>query len=155
MKKLVVIFLLFIALGSQSQTELVNYYNSYSEVLGGMEDGGVSRYELYYFSVHAKISLCDIYFNGDPLQLTKKDTLIIVVNSFTPYNQPDSSFFYDHPDHLPEKQKYRVYQNDHKFYVNVIHAGYWNYEVCYLFGKNKYNAKAKDSFDSGSQMAAP
>ncbi|MBK9593409.1 MAG: hypothetical protein IPO32_18560 [Crocinitomicaceae bacterium] len=55
-----------------SQNQLVSYFNSYSEVHGGMEDSGISRSESYFFKVNAKITLLDIYVYDKQLVLKKR-----------------------------------------------------------------------------------
>lgn len=156
MKKPALIYLLFVSLNSQSQTELVNCYNTYAEVLGGMEDGGVSRYESYYFCVHAKITLCDFYFNDELLQLQKKDTLVLCVSNFIPYHDdPDRQETDDKTGELPKEKRFRVHQQNNTYFVHAVYPTIWNKTITYQVGKKKITVSAKPEFDSGTQEAAP
>lgn len=145
-----------------AQNELVNYFNSYSQVYGGMEDSGISRNESYYFKVNKSITLKDIFLNGVNLNLHKGDTLIINIGIYTPYNSGfpspiDSTelFIPEKPKEIPVTDRYLIYQQGRKFYANVQYPYMWDKTISYTCKKKSYTVKAKEGFDSGHTDAAP
>lgn len=146
---------------AKAQDHLVSYYNFYSEVHGGMEDGGVSRTEAYYFKVNATITLHEIYYDDKRLVLQKGDTLVINVGLFTAYHNDydklDSSKQgkQEEPKELPEKDRYTIYQANRIFYANLQYPTKWNGTVTYSYKNKTYIAKAKEGFDGGNTEYAP
>ncbi|MBK9191393.1 MAG: hypothetical protein IPM77_07695 [Crocinitomicaceae bacterium] len=145
-----------------SQNELVSFYNSYSQVYGGMEDSGISRNESYYFQVNKSITLKDIYLDGEKLNLKKGDTLIIHVGTYIPYNSgfpspTDSTelFIPEKPKEIPAKDRYQIYQQGRKFYANLQYPYIWDKTISYSCKKKNHTAKAKEGFDAGHTDAAP
>lgn len=163
MKHGLLIFLVFIcSFVLHAQNELVSYYNSYSEVYGGMEDSGISRSESYFFLVKNSITLQEIYLNGEKLKLVKGDTLIINLSKFTPYhsNFPslgDSTeiYFQEKPKEPSEKERYQIYQQGRKYYANVQYPYIWDKKLTYTCKKKTHTVVAKEGFDSGYTGYAP
>ena len=58
---------------SLAQKELVNVYNSYSEVYSGMEDGGISRNESFVFVAFATVEIKNIWLNNEKIILAGID----------------------------------------------------------------------------------
>lgn len=145
-----------------TQDQLVNVYNSYSEVYGGMEDGGISRHELFYFRVNASIKLQDIYINDRQLELKKGDTLVINVSKYTPYNKPNlesngakGSEHGPKTKDVPVKERYKIYQSDNIYYANVQDLYIWDGTITFIFKKKTFTVKAKEGFDAGYTGYAP
>lgn len=158
--------LLFIALCcltqfGVSQNQLVSYFNSYSEVHGGMEDGGISRNESYFFRVNAKIILLDIYCFDSQLELKKGDTLVINVSKYTPYNENKielsggSKVINEKPAEVVFMKRFDVRQVGRMYYANVHHTYVWDQTLKYQHKKETYVVKAKEGFDSGNTSYAP
>jgi hypothetical protein len=145
-----------------SQNQLVSYFNSYSEVYGGMEDGGISRTESFHFHVNATITLLDIYVNDKNLILHKGDTLVINIGKFTPYNntnprlleegQVEKELILNEP---PAKELYKVFQKGQVYYATIQFDYIWDGSVQYKYKRKTICAKAKEGFDSGFTGAAP
>ena len=161
MKTIGFIFL-FLALTnfSWSQKELVNSYNYYSEVYGGMEDGGVSRTESFAFVANASIEIKEIFFQGNRIYLQKGDSLIVNVAKYTPYNNhyatlADSSQIVKEQPEIKMEDRYVVLKMGNTYYVNVQHPYIWKGEIIYVCKKNLHVAKIKEGFDKGYTSYAP
>lgn len=159
-------FLLFISLLTIvnfgfAQNQLVSYFNSYSEVHGGMEDGGISRNESYFFKVNAKITLLDIYVYEKQLVLKKGDTLVINVGKFTPYNtnkielSNGSKSINEKPAEVIFMKRFDVHQVGRIYYANVHHTYVWDKTLKYQHKKETYVVKTKEGFDDGDKVYAP
>jgi hypothetical protein len=145
-----------------AQNQLVSYFNSYSEVYGGMEDGGISRTESFYFHVNATITLLDIYVNDKNLILHKGDTLVINIGKFTPYSnnsiqlreeeQEEKELILNEP---PAKELYKVFQRGQVYYATIQFDYIWDGTVRYKYKRQTIRAKAKEGFDSGNEAYAP
>lgn len=157
--KLNLIFVLGVWISScalWAQDSLVNIHNSYSEVYGGMEDSGVDRKESYRFVATGSLTLCDIYLDGKKLQLSKNDTLEIILSVYLPYNamptdSPEAKAI-PQPD---EKERYRVVKSGSSYFAFVQYPYIWPREICYVSKKKSRTAKPRNGFDSGQSYAAP
>jgi hypothetical protein len=145
-----------------AQNQLVSYFNSYSEVHGGMEDSGISRHESYFFKVNATITLLDIYYNEKSLILRKGDTLVINVGRYLPYNSTipnvisaDQKSQAENQKEIPVQARYQVFQKGRCYYANVQSPFIWDGTVNYKCKKKSFTAKAKEGFDSGNTSYAP
>lgn len=162
--------IVFCLLGSWAftQNQLVNYFNSFSQVYGGMEDGGIQRTESYHFIVNANIAVLSINENGAPLQLKKKDTLIVHIHSFKPYhdNTPklDSSLIEKQilENNKDQANSFQIYRMTRKIYANISLQTPWDRRVEFQLASRRkankaktYAIVAKAVFDSGNTSYAP
>jgi hypothetical protein len=157
-----IICVLLISVSLNGKTHLINYKSHFSEVYGGMEDGGISRYEYFHFSVRASIQVKAMYFKDAPLELKKGDTLVVMVAKYIPYNRPH---IISDPDGLkekkettteiPDKEKFKIRWEGKTCYANYHLSGDWNETINYLHRKKEYTIKTKGSFDSGTTDYAP
>lgn len=161
MKTIGFIFL-FLALTnfSWSQQELVNSYNYYSEVYGGMEDGGISRTESFAFVASTTIEIKEIFYQGQKIYLNKGDSLIVNVGKYTPYNNDyvtlvDSNQVVKEEPEIKMENRYVVLKMGNTYYVNVQYPYVWKGEIVYVCKKNLRVAKIKEGFDKGNTGYAP
>lgn len=144
---------------SLAQKELVNVYNSYSEVYGGMEDGGISRNESYVFVAFAKIEIKDIWLNSEKIILQKGDSLIVNVGKYIPYNpEPIDTNLRAKGWGIKEvrpEDRFKVMKFGDTYYVNVMHPYVWEGIIEYIYKKKTYTSKIKEGFDDGFTGAAP
>jgi len=159
MKKLLYIFILLILTSTAySQNELVNVFNSYSEVYGGMEDSGIQRNESYVFVAHASIELVNISFNGSALKLKNGDSLIINVAKYIPYNSipGDTSGNAIKSDRSQiTTQQITASLIGNRYYVNLPYQYFWQKLVDYIYKKKVYSCVIIEGFDSGHTDYAP
>lgn len=141
------------------QNQLINIVSYYSEVLGGTEDGGISRNEGYVFVAQSTVEICDITNHGEKIILKKGDSLIVNVTSYTPYPRyPVDSTRIPGEAKLPEPKKedrFSVNKAGSVYYVNVHYAYDWPGTITYSHRKKKFTAKIKEGFDYGHTDAAP
>lgn len=140
---------------SLAQKELVNVYNSYSEVYGGMEDGGISRTESFTFIAKATIEIKDIFYNGEKIFLKKGDSLIVNVSKYIPYNPLPIVDTVDGTRRVVYKPDFKVMKIGRKFYVNVQFPYIWPGVIEYIYKKETYASKIKEGFDDGFTGYAP
>lgn len=150
------IFLItFFTLG---QNHIINYHNSYSEVFGGMEDGGIQRSESYCFAVKKNIQLLWILEDNKSLELKKGDTLIINLSIYKPYNQREIKLESDTIHTRPPKVEincFDIRRDNRKVYANLKYNCDWSKTIEYIYKKKKYTLKASEEFDSGYTGYAP
>lgn len=145
-----------------SQNQLVSYFNSYSEVYGGMEDGGISRIESYHFQVNATITLLDIYVKDKNLILHKGDTLVINIGKFIPYTNNNPRLLEDGGEvkelklnEPPAKELYKVFQKGQVYFATIQFDYIWDGTLRYKHKRQTLFAKVKEGFDSGNKAYAP
>jgi len=146
-----------------AQNQLVSYFNSYSEVYEGMEDGGISLYESYYFKVNATICLSDIYLDDKNLILHKGDTLVIIRGKHIAYNNSNPRLLEEDgrvkeetkEKELPVKERFKIVRNGRVYYAMVQFPFIWDGTISYQYKKKTFVAKAKEGFDSGNSSYAP
>lgn len=160
MNKGIIFFLIFsIQLLAFNQTELVNVYSSYSKVHGGTEDGGISGSERYVFLANRTVVLTNLKFDNKDITLTKKDSLVVIVETYEPYAQPmlgriDSAKIKS--PKAPKVEDYaKVTKQGNTYYVVVPYPNIWNGKLDYNFKGKKFTALKKLEFDNGYTGYAP
>jgi len=160
MKTTAFIFLFaFLNSFSWSQKELVNSYSYYSEVYGGMEDGGVSRTESFAFIAKATVEIKNIFYNNEKIILQKGDSLIVNVAKFITYNpeQIDTSLNTNSSEEKEVKpeDRFRVVKFGRIIYLNVQANYLWPGTIEYIYKKKPYTSMIKKGFDEGFTSYAP
>jgi len=161
MKTLLSIYLgLFSITFSLAQKELVNMYNYFSEVHGGMEDSGVSRIESFVFVAYATIEIKEIIYEGQRIYLKKGDSIVVHVNSFIAYNNVTSNTLdvnrtESKITEIKIEDRYKVLKVGRIYYVNVQYPYVWPGTIIYVCKKNLHVAKMKEGFDKGYTGYAP
>lgn len=160
MKQILLYTLVLFFTQSVNSQFLVSCMNTYSEVYGGMEDGGVSRNESYFFKVLSTVELQDIYVDGERLRLKRGDTLVVNLSIYKPYQQRNLM-----PEDTVAKKLvsmklnaslcFVVYQDKNRYYASMPEGQEWSRSVIYKHGRKIYTASAKEGFDSGQTSYAP
>jgi hypothetical protein len=146
----------------QSQEHLINYYSEYEEVHGGMEDGGITRQEKFYFSVLAAVELQDVLYENKVLTLVKGDTLIIAVAYFTPYNPEENPIDHTKTVYLEKREVkksttalFTVYSDGRYYYLNYQASKKWDESISYCFENQVHTSRIRGGFDTGKTSYAP
>jgi hypothetical protein len=156
-----IVFTAFLSTSCASQSKLANTYSSFSQVYGGMQDGGISKTESYRFVASGKIQFVNIYLNDTLLSLKKGEKLVVNVSQYVPYNnqspiplngiKPKEKQIEKPP--LKEKYEARLYNG--VYYVNINENYYWPKSVNYVYKKKTFTAIIKENFDSSYTGFAP
>lgn len=157
MKYTFFIALFLFSLNLSSQDQLKNTFSSWSEVHGGMEDGGIERSESYVFVATKTLKIKDVYFKDKEIVLNANDTLQITIHMFNPYNQPDSSKTksFKKPEQPSQKKRFTVLKKNNTFYANVMYPYEWPKKLDYIHKKKTYAVTTKKEFDKGNSSYAP
>jgi len=153
--------ILFSTTFSLAQKDLVNKYNYYSEVHGGMEDRGVSRIESFVFVATTTIEIKEIFYEGQAIYLKKGDSIVVHVNKYIPYkNNPlpimlDSNQTITKAPEIEMEDRYKVLKVSRIYCVNVQYPYVWPGTLTYVCKKNLFVAKIKEGFDKENTGYAP